>query len=106
MTLKYHFGESLEAWTDRVQKYEYGYALQRLAKGESPDMVMEDMARRISQKFTHAVLVNFKSNQKIDYDAEQSRRSYEENYVKRIGRRADHVYDERFMLDNPTKQDL
>lgn len=106
MSLKYHFGESLEMWTDRVQKYEYGYALQRIAKGESPETIMEDMARRISQKFTHAVLVNFKSNQKIDYDAEQSRRSYEENYVKRIGPAADHVYDERFTLDNPSKQDL
>jgi glutamyl-tRNA reductase len=106
MTLKYTFGESLEDWASRVEKFEYGLALQRIAKSEPLEVVMEDMARRISQKMVHAMLTNFKKSRNIDYDVAESRRLYEENYLKKIGRRADHVFDERFIQDNPASSDL
>lgn len=106
MTLRYTFGETLEDWAARVEKFEYGLALQRIAKGDPSEIVIEDMARRISQKMVHGIMVIFKESRKIDYDVAESRRIYEEGYLKRVAPRADHVFDERFTQDSPAKSDL
>jgi len=45
--------ESYESWCQRVKMYEHGYALQRLARGESIEVIMQDMARRIEEKLLH-----------------------------------------------------
>jgi len=47
--------ESKEDWAKRVQQYEYGYALQQIAKGEDLNLVMEAMGARIQQKLLHPV---------------------------------------------------
>jgi hypothetical protein len=48
--------ESYESWCQRVRMYEHGLALQRLAKGESIEIIMQDMARRIEEKLLHPLL--------------------------------------------------
>jgi hypothetical protein len=45
--------ESYESWCQRVRLYEHGLALQRLAKGEAIEVIMQDMARRIEEKLLH-----------------------------------------------------
>jgi hypothetical protein len=45
--------ESYESWCQRVKMYEHGLALQRLAKGEAIEVIMQDMARRIEEKLLH-----------------------------------------------------
>jgi len=83
--------ESYKNWADRVQNYEYGYALQRIAMGISPDQVMEEMSRRIMQKLLHPIIVDFKKSAIVNYDPIESRKFYEENYLKKYGPKADHV---------------
>jgi hypothetical protein len=48
--------ESYESWCQRVRMYEHGLALQRLAKGEAIEVIMQDMARRIEEKLLHPLL--------------------------------------------------
>ena len=48
--------ESYESWCQRVRLYEHGLALQRLAKGEAIEVIMQDMARRIEEKLLHPLL--------------------------------------------------
>jgi len=45
--------ESYESWCQRVKMYEHGHALQRLAKGEAIENIMQDMSRRIEEKLLH-----------------------------------------------------
>lgn len=52
----------MEEWAERVRKFEYGYALQQLAKGQDLNLVMEAMAMRIQQKILHPVLVEIKKS--------------------------------------------
>ncbi len=69
----------MEIWAERVRKYEYGYALQQIAKGENVDIVMEAMSARITQKLMHPILSELSKSIKElpNYDSEESRRSYE-----------------------------
>ena len=48
--------ESYESWCQRVRMYEHGLALQRLAKGENIEIIMQNMARRIEEKLLHPLL--------------------------------------------------
>jgi hypothetical protein len=48
--------ESYESWCQRVRMYEHGLALQRPAKGENIEIIMQDMARRIEEKLLHPLL--------------------------------------------------
>jgi len=52
----------MEEWAERVRKFEYGYALQQLAKGQDLNIVMEAMAMRIQQKILHPILVEIKKS--------------------------------------------
>lgn len=53
--MKYQKGENLEDWAKRVKMFEQGVALQKIAKGESPEEVLEDMARRIVDKLMYPI---------------------------------------------------
>lgn len=54
--------ESIEDWAERVRKFEYGYALQQLAKGQDLNTVMEAMSARIQQKILHPIIVEIKKS--------------------------------------------
>ena len=86
--------ETFEEWIERVRKYEYGFALQQIALGEEPSKVMEEMAKRMAHKIMHPVYKAIKDSSVISIDMEQSKKQYEENYLNKVARAADHVLDE------------
>jgi glutamyl-tRNA reductase len=85
--------ESFEDWAKRVQQYEYGHALQRLAEGNDIDTVFEAMAMRIQQKLMHPIFIAIK-NKPIDFDIEASKKAYEEAYLNKNGPKPDHLTDD------------
>jgi len=49
------------------------------------------MSRRIVDKLKHPILDALRKSSVTDIDLEQSKKSYEETYLKKISPRADHV---------------
>ena len=90
--MKMNPGESYESWADRVRMYEHGHAMQRIAKGDLVDAVLEDMARRITNRLMHPLLMAIKDipieSSNVDKKAE-----YYEDSAKR-GPVADHVVED------------
>ena len=86
--------ESYEDWLERIELYEKGFALQRLAKGEDTELVLEDFSKRLTNKIKHALFEIIKSNVSDNYDSEQSKKDYENNFLNKRGLVADHVSDE------------
>jgi len=86
-------GETYESWAKRVQQYEYGYALQQVAKGQDINVVMEAMAARIQQKMLHPVLQSIKETS-VPMDADASKKAYEEAYLKNNSPKPDHLVDD------------
>jgi len=86
--------ESITDWAKRVQQYEYGYALQQIAKGEDANLVMEAMAARIIQKMMHPIIKALQDTRIDQSKSDVSKKSYEENYIKRFGPKADHISDD------------
>jgi glutamyl-tRNA reductase len=86
--------ESYEDWLERIDLFERGVALQRLAKGEDFNIVLEDFSNRITNKVKHALFEVIKDNMVIEFDAEKSRKDYENSFLKNREFIADHVSDE------------
>lgn len=80
----------MESWASRVEMFEKGRALQRIAKGDDPATVMEDMTRRVMDKLLHPILNAIHESSTSNYDVEAGRREYEE-IMKHVGKAADHV---------------
>jgi glutamyl-tRNA reductase len=91
MVLRIEDNESYEQWLERVRVYEHDLALKRIEKGEDPNLVLEDMSKNIMKKLLHPILKAV-HNVPNNYDAEASRRSYEEKMGTRTGV-ADHIDD-------------
>lgn len=88
-------GESYESWLERARMYEHGIAMQRIANGEDSIKVMEEMGKRFIDKALHPIFKAIKESSIKPYDAEKSRREYEEN-MKYRGPVADHIDDDLF----------
>jgi glutamyl-tRNA reductase len=86
--------ETYESWAKRVQMYEYGVALQQVAQGKDFDEVLEQMAARINQKMLHPIIKALQDTAVDQSQLDASKKSYEENYIKRYGPKADHVSDD------------
>lgn len=69
----------------------HGWAMQRIAEGDSVEQVMEQMSKRIMQKIMHPIYKNIKNSVTEPYDAEQARIDYAEKYLKNRILVADHV---------------
>lgn len=82
--------ETMESWAARVEMFEKGRALQRIAKGDDPDIVMEDMSRRVMDKLLYPILNAIHASSTSNYDVEASRREYDK-IMKPVGKAADHV---------------
>lgn len=82
--------ESYEAWASRASMFEKGRALQRIASGESTDLVMEDMSRRLMEKLLHPVFKALRENLPNDYDPVKNKERYEQTMRYHIPV-ADHV---------------
>jgi glutamyl-tRNA reductase len=100
--MKYDPKESYESWAKRVQMFEQGHALQRIANGEPADLVLQDMARRMTDKLLHPYLLKLKENAIIraEHDAEKSKKSYKESYFEKVERIADHVVNDNKVNNN------
>ncbi len=94
--MKMREGESYEDWCKRVQMYEHGWAMQRIAEGDSVEQVMEQMSKRIMQKLMHPIYSDIKNSVTKPYDADQARADYAEKYLKNRGLVADHVDGQLF----------
>ena len=70
--------------------YEKGKALQKIANGDDPIAVMEDMSRGITSKLLHPILTAIRESTPSNFDVEKSRREYEEA-MRGVERAADHV---------------
>lgn len=85
--------ETYEQWADRVRQYEYGLALTKIAKGLPAEEVMERMTKNITQKMLHPVFAEIR-NIPIDTEAlAQSKKHYEDTFINRVPKAADHVDD-------------
>ena len=84
-------GESYQDWIERARMYEHGVALQRIAQGQDPEQVMKDMSRRLMEKMLHPIYKTIQEAYTTEFDAEKSRRDYEEKYLKHSRPVADHV---------------
>ena len=83
--------ETTESWAVRVEMFEKGRAMQRIAKGDDPGVVMEDMSRRIVDKMLYPILNNIDNkNTTSAYDAEKSRNKYNK-IMQTVSKAADHV---------------
>jgi glutamyl-tRNA reductase len=91
--MKYNPEESYEQWLERVRQLEYGIALQRIAKGDTVEEVMEDMSRRIIEKTLYPILKALRDIP-TNYDVEKSKQTYKENYLNKTKPVADHVVDD------------
>lgn len=91
--------ESYESWLDRARMYEQGVALQKIAQGEDPDSVMEEMSRRLTEKALHPLFRAIRESSAVKFDAEKSRRDYEEKYLKNRSPVADQVEGNLFDKD-------
>lgn len=80
----------MESWASRVEMFEKGRAMQRIASGDDPGEVMEDMSRRIMDKLLHPIFEAINSSSNTKYDAVKSRQEYE-NAMRGVERAADHV---------------
>lgn len=89
--MKQREGESYEDWAKRVQMYEHGWAMQRIAEGNTVDSVLEDMSKRITQKLLHPLYKEISKSIISTYDAEAGKKEYEEKYLKYRAPVADHV---------------
>ena len=86
--------ESITDWAKRVQQYEYGYALQQIAKGEDVNLVMEAMSARIVQKMMHPMVKALQAGTEISpEEMEQHKIRYNATFNSR-GPVADHVVDD------------
>jgi len=88
--MKINPGETLESWASRVEMFEKGRAMQRIAKGDDPIEVVEDMSRRIIDKMLYPILKSFEQPKMSNAAVNESRKKYEE-IMKNVARAPDHV---------------
>lgn len=84
-------GESYDSWCARVQMFEHGWAMQRIAEGDDIEQVMEQMSKRIIQKIMHPIYSDIRQSAGNEYDPEQAKAAYAEKYLKNRALVADHV---------------
>ena len=94
--MRKHEDETYEAWCKRVEMYEHGCALQRIAEGDPIDTVLDEMSRRILQKLLHPLYDEMRKSANTTYDAEAGKREYAEKYLKNHTPVADHVEGQLF----------
>jgi len=85
-------GESYEQWVRRVEQYEFGRALMRLAQGDDPEQVLKDTSNRMINKFQHPILEAINAIPS-NYDSQASQQQYRTNYQDRFGPKPDHIKD-------------
>jgi glutamyl-tRNA reductase len=85
--------ETYESWVRRVEQYEFGRALMRLAQGDDPDTVITESSYRIMKKLQHPVIQSISDSAVSGYNSTQSLAEYRRNYIDRFGPKPDHIKD-------------
>ena len=85
--------ETYEQWTKRVEQYEFGRALMRLAQGDDPETVMTESSYRIMKKLQHPVIQAISDSAVTGYNSDHSLEQYRRNYIDRFGPKPDHIKD-------------
>jgi glutamyl-tRNA reductase len=85
--------ESYEQWVRRVEQYEFGRALMRLAQGHDPDAVITESSHRIMKKLQHPVIQAISDSAVSGYNSTESLAEYRRNYLERFGPKSDHIQD-------------
>ena len=65
----------------------------RLAQGQDPVRVMEETSHRIMKKLQHPVLRAIQDSVTAEYEVDRSLDQYKQNYLSRVGPKADHIAD-------------
>ena len=91
--MQQHHDETYESWVRRVEQYEFGRALMRLAQGDDPDKVMTESSYRIMKKLQHPVIRAISDSAVSGYNCEHSLAEYRKNYIDRFGPKPDHIKD-------------
>ena len=77
--------ESYEHWVKRVEQYEYGRGLMKLAQGDDIEVVLEEVGYRIMKKLNHPIIEALGNSAKVNYNSQQSQLDYKTNYLDRFG---------------------
>ena len=85
--------ESYEHWVKRVEQYEFGRGLMRLANGQDPKQVLEEVGYRMMKKLQHPMIEAVSNLISADYDQEGSLSQYQKNYLDRFDPKPDHIKD-------------
>lgn len=88
--------ESYEVWCKRVEMYEHGWAMQRIAEGVPVDQVLEKMSYRLLQKLMNPIYEQIRNTTHVEYDIEASKKEYAEKYLNNQQPVADHVEGDIF----------
>ena len=80
----------MESWANRVQLFEKGHAMKRLAQGDDIEQVIDDMSCRIKDKLMHPILKSLDQKEINNGRLEESRKRYEE-IMKNVAKAPDHV---------------
>ncbi len=83
--------ELYEDWCYRARMFEHGVAMQRIAHGESIEIVLEEMSNRLLAKMMHPLFEIAKDEIIDDYDPVKSREEYKKLYLDKVRPVADHV---------------
>jgi glutamyl-tRNA reductase len=74
-----------------VVSSEIDRSLRKLKANANPDLVLEEFAKRLTNKLLHPILLDIK---KIDeVDIRSSKLEYEQYYIQKYGPVADHMND-------------
>ena len=87
-------GESYENWVERVRLFEQGYALQRIAKGDDHETIVEEMSIRMMDKLMNPVYKAIRDSKVSTFDAEKSRQAYYDTYLSKNRPKSDHVLND------------
>jgi len=88
--MKYN-NETMKEWAEKVRRFEYGRALQRLANGDPPEEVMEEMSNRMMEKMKYPLMRMLAVDPPAMEEIEKGRKEYEEKYLKTMAPRADQM---------------
>lgn len=83
-----------EEWIEFARNTEVELGLSELRK-TSPELVLEKLSNRLTNKMLYPIIKLLENRElNMNYEPEQSVKSYKENYLKKYDPKADHVVDE------------
>lgn len=91
--MKPNHNELYEQWVERARLFELDMALKKLKSNENIEEIMNVMSYRMYEKFKYPIFEIEYEQFYNEYDPKASFEHYQENYINKYNRRADHVID-------------